>query len=49
MHWVVVDELEQQWERSRVHAKMVTDSGVEVKTQNVAALTLDVSQLGIRL
>ena len=43
MHWVVVDQLEQQWERSRVHAKMVTDSGVEVKTQNVAALTLDVA------
>jgi hypothetical protein len=43
MHWVVVDELEQHWERTRVHAKMVTDSAVEVKTQNVAALTLDVS------
>lgn len=41
MHWVVVDALEEHWERARVHAKVTGDAEVTVKLQNVAALTLD--------
>lgn len=41
MHWVVVDELEEHWERTRVHAFITAASAVTVKTQNVTALTLD--------
>jgi pimeloyl-ACP methyl ester carboxylesterase len=37
--WVTVDALDQHWERARVDAELVGD-GVQVKTQNVHALTL---------
>jgi len=37
--WVTVDALDQHWERARVDAELVAD-GVQVKTQNVHALTL---------
>ena len=40
MHWLVVDELREHWQRTRVHAKL-TDKGVEIRTQNVAALSID--------
>ena len=40
LKWVVVDSLEQHWEEARVLAKQVP-GGVEVKTTNVDALTLD--------
>jgi pimeloyl-ACP methyl ester carboxylesterase len=43
MHWVVVDALEAQWERTRVHARLTGVSEVSVKTQNVTALTLDMA------
>jgi hypothetical protein len=41
MHWITVDELEKQWERTRVHAEITGDAEVTIKTQNVAAMTLD--------
>lgn len=41
MHWVQLDALEQQWQRTRVHAEITGPAEVTVKTQNVVALTLD--------
>ena len=43
MHWVVVDGLESQWERARVHAILSGPGQVTVKTQNVTGLTLDMA------
>src|SRR5262249_15936368 len=40
MLWVTVDALAQHWERARVDAEIKDSSTVQVKTQNVAALTL---------
>ncbi len=41
MCWVIVDAMEQEWERCRVHAHVTGESSVEVKTQNTTGLTLD--------
>jgi predicted peptidase len=41
MRWIVVDALQQHWQRTRVHARIKSDRDVEIKTQNIAALTLD--------
>ncbi|MFZ4764957.1 MAG: prolyl oligopeptidase family serine peptidase [Roseimicrobium sp.] len=41
MKWVTVDGLGEHWQRARVDAVVQSDSAVEVKTQNVTALTLD--------
>ena len=43
MHWVVVDGMKEQWERARVHAQLTGASALQIKTQNVAALTLDMA------
>lgn len=40
MLWVRVDGLEQHWERARVDAGILDDHTVEVKTQNVSAVSL---------
>ncbi len=40
MKWLVVDGLEQHWEQARVIAKLA-NGGIDVKTANVSALTLD--------
>jgi hypothetical protein len=40
MLWVTVDALAQHWERARVDAEIKDTSTVQVKTQNVMALTL---------
>jgi pimeloyl-ACP methyl ester carboxylesterase len=41
MHWVTIDALGEHWERARVDARIHRgDSAIEVKTANVAALTL---------
>lgn len=42
MYWVKIDQMQEQWERARVHARLETQSAISVKTQNVAALTLDI-------
>ncbi|MEP7366668.1 MAG: prolyl oligopeptidase family serine peptidase [Acidobacteriota bacterium] len=41
MKWVVVDALEKHWEKARVDASVTGAHGVELKTANVAALSLD--------
>jgi hypothetical protein len=44
MHWVVVDGLEQHWERAFVDADLsgsAADNSIRISTRNVAALTLN--------
>ncbi len=41
MHWVQVDRLIEHWKHSQVDAKLIDDRAIEVKTTNVAGLTLD--------
>lgn len=41
MHWVVVDRLEEHWERGRIHARVTGSSEVTIKLQNIRAFTLD--------
>lgn len=41
MKWVTVDGLGEHWQRARVDAVVQSDTAIEVKTQNVTALTLD--------
>lgn len=41
MNWVVVDGLEQHWERGLVDAELgLSDNSIRVRTKNIAALTL---------
>ncbi len=40
MKWVIADSLEQHWEEARILAKQ-TSAGIDVKTKNVDALTLE--------
>lgn len=41
MHWITVDELEQHWERARIHAILTSRTNAEIRTQNVTAFTID--------
>jgi hypothetical protein len=41
MRWITVDALEKHWERARVHARVKSVRDVEIKSQNISALTLD--------
>lgn len=41
MYWIVVDALDQHWERCRVHGKVTGPSSVEIKSQGTPAITLD--------
>jgi poly(3-hydroxybutyrate) depolymerase len=41
MFWVQVDGLDQHWQRARVNARIVDSSHVEIDTENVNALTLE--------
>ena len=41
MKWLTVDGLGEHWQRARVDAVVQSDSAIELKTQNVTALTLD--------
>lgn len=41
MAWVTVDGLEQHWERARVEAEIRNNAPIQVTTQNVSALTLE--------
>lgn len=48
MRWVIVDGLEQHWEKARVDAK-ITDAGeLEITTSNVSGLTVDFAAGGWR-
>ena len=40
MHWVIVDGLEQHWERARIEADMEGPDGIKVATDNISAFTL---------
>ena len=41
MHWLTVDALEQHWEEARVIGEITGPSSIEVETQNVTALTIE--------
>jgi len=41
MKWVVVDAMDKHWEKARVDANVTGAHGIELKTENVAALSLD--------
>jgi hypothetical protein len=41
MHWVRVDRMVEHWQKAQVDAKLVDARSIEVKTSNVAGLTLD--------
>jgi hypothetical protein len=41
MKWVTLDGLDEHWERARVDAWVTSDTSIDVKTENVTALTLD--------
>lgn len=41
MNWVVVDALEQHWERARVEAEIRNNQPINITTQNVSALSLE--------
>jgi len=41
MFWVRVDALEKHWERGRIHARIMGDSAVAVKLQNITAFSFD--------
>jgi dienelactone hydrolase len=43
MLWVQIDGLETHWERSRVEADIVNGDTIEVSTENVTAITLNMS------
>ncbi len=49
MKWVIVDSLEQHWERARLDAEIVDDNNVDVKTSGVSAFTLDIGPGGSTL
>lgn len=40
MKWVVAEGMKEHWERARVHAKITGASGVDVKTENLTRLKL---------
>ncbi|MFM7604141.1 MAG: prolyl oligopeptidase family serine peptidase, partial [Prosthecobacter sp.] len=41
MHWVVIDALQEHWNRGRIHARVVSPTEVAVKLQNITAFTFD--------
>jgi dienelactone hydrolase len=41
MFWLTVDGMGREWERARVEAEVADSGAIDVKTQNVTALTLD--------
>ncbi len=41
MKWLTVDGLQKHWEQARVDGTIVGDKGVDLKTSNVSALTLN--------
>ena len=43
LHWVVLEELEEHWERARVHVNILGPTSLRARTQNVAALTFDMA------
>ncbi len=46
MKWLVVDALGQHWERARLNAEIVGDSGVNIETANVTAFSIEMGSGG---
>src|SRR5262249_7950545 len=46
MKWLVVDALGQHWERARLNAEIVGDSGVNIETANVTAFSIEMESGG---
>ena len=40
MNWVILDAMDEEWEQGSIDARLLSDNRVEVKTNNVSALTL---------
>jgi hypothetical protein len=40
-HWITVDGLQQHWKRARVDAQLQYNTSIDVKTENVTALTIN--------
>jgi hypothetical protein len=49
MKWVTVDALDKHWERARIDADIVGDSGVNVQTSNISAFSFDFGSGGCAL
>jgi dienelactone hydrolase len=49
MKWVIVDGMDQHWERARLDAEIIDDNNVDVKTSNVSAFTLAIGPGGAPL
>lgn len=49
MKWIVVDSLVKHWERARLDAEIVGESGVDIKTSNLDAFTIDMGPGGCPL
>jgi pimeloyl-ACP methyl ester carboxylesterase len=47
--WVSLEGLEQHWRRARVDARLVDATSIEVKTENISALTLKMPGNGLRV
>jgi hypothetical protein len=41
MKWLRIDEMEEHWERTRIHARIVGPKHVQIKTNGVTAFTID--------
>ncbi|MBM3761468.1 MAG: hypothetical protein FJW36_14615 [Acidobacteria bacterium] len=41
MRWIVVDALDQHWEKARVNAQILDNGDIQVETANVTAFTID--------
>jgi predicted peptidase len=49
MKWVIVDSLIKHWERARLDADLAGDHGVEIKTTNIDAFTIEMGPGGCTL
>lgn len=49
MFWVSLDALEKHWERARVDAEISSPTAIDIKTSNVAAMTVDIPAANSRL
>ncbi len=48
MRWIVVDGLEQHWEKALVKAQIIDDGDIQIEATNVSSLTVDFSAGGWR-
>lgn len=48
MRWIVVDGLDQHWERARVNAQILDSGDIQIEASNVSSLTIDFAAGGWR-